>query len=69
MEKIPNKRNNLETLAILLEDIASVANGLGISEIDKIKNIEVLALYDLSNNRHPYFLGFIRPSDKIELEK
>lgn len=58
-----------EIQPITLEQLTALSNGLGVRKSDELRGMEVIALYDISNDRLPKLLGFIRPQDKVEIEE
>ncbi|MFH1710966.1 MAG: hypothetical protein ABH840_01515 [Nanoarchaeota archaeon] len=51
-------------------NLSALINGLGARNLEQLKGMEVIALYSMPHPNNPWTLiGFVRPQDKVELEK
>lgn len=68
-EQRPKNRIDGAKFGVTLEELASLTNALGVRKPQELKNMEVITLYHRRCGDRYDLLGFIRPLDKVELEK
>ena len=65
----PKNRINRDKFAVTLEQLTALTNALGARKPQELKRMEVTALYNIRYGDRYDLIGFIRPKDRVEIEK